>query len=94
MNLDMVYNHLHVHGVTAVGEVEATLLLLTVSFPSPKPKASTFALLGIPVVHVYSSFLLIGEVLPDNVESFHVDLLVDVVLAFVNLFHSASLFNV
>ena len=78
----------HVHGVAAIGKVESALLLLLLLLAKPK---AAFALLG--CVHV-DRFFFIREVLSNDIKSLHVYLLVDVILAIVDLLHSPCFFNV
>lgn len=82
---------LHVHGIAAVGEVEVLLLLLGVG--STEAKVTLLVDLGTGLAHVLSLALLVGEVLLDDVVRLHVNLLVGVVLALVDLLHAADLLD-
>jgi hypothetical protein len=82
---------LHVHRVTTVGKVEVLLLLLSIA--SAEAEVALLVDLGATFAHVLSLALLVGEVLLDDVVCLHVDLLVGVVLALVNLLHTANLLN-
>lgn len=79
--------NLHVHAVTAVGEVEVLLLLL-----STETKLAVLALLGSHLVDLTLT-LVIGEVLLDDGVCLHVDLLVAVVLAVVDLLHATAILD-
>jgi hypothetical protein len=78
---------LHVHAVSAVGEVEVLLLLL-----SAEAEVTILALGGSHLVDL-SFTIIIREVLLDDGVGLHVDLLVTVVLALVDLLHAAAVLN-
>lgn len=80
--------NLHVHGVGAVGKVEATSLTGAVGAEAKLAVGASG--LGHALVGV---FVLVVEVLLNDVVSLHVDLLVGVVLAVVNLVHAAALLD-
>jgi hypothetical protein len=82
---------LHVHRVAAVSKVEVLLLLLRVG--GAEAKVTLLVDLGTGLGHVLSLALLVGEVLLDDVVGLHVNLLVGVVLALVDLLHTANLLN-
>jgi hypothetical protein len=82
--------HLHVHRLASVGKVEVLLLLLT---GSTKAKVALLVDLGSTLAHVLCLALLIREVLLNDVVCLHVDLLVGVVLALVDLLHTTNLLN-
>ena len=86
-----IRHRLHVHRVTAVGKVEVLLLLLGVA--GAEAEVALLVDLGPCLAHVLSLALLIGEVLLDDVVCLHVDLLVGVVLALVDLLHAADFFD-
>lgn len=77
---------LHIHGVTTVGEVESALLLRGAE------GESSLGLLRSNLINV-TSLVLIREVLLDDVVRLHVDLLVGVVLAVMDLLHTTGLFD-
>lgn len=77
---------LHIHGVTTVGEVESALLLRGAE------GESSLGLLRSNLINV-TSLVLIREVLLDDVVCLHVDLLVGVVLAVMDLLHTTGLFD-
>jgi hypothetical protein len=79
---------LHVHRVAAVGEVEVLLLLLRVG--SAEAEVTLLVDLRAGLAHVLGVALLIREVLLDDVVRLHVNLLVCVVLALVDLLHAAN----
>lgn len=79
---------LHVHGIASVGEVEATGLSSIVGTEAKGTVGSSR--LGGTLVNV---LLIIGEVLLNDVVSLHVDILVGVVLAVVDLVHATALLN-
>lgn len=79
---------LHIHGITAVAEVEATRLLL-----ASAERESGLGLLGSKLLNVTTGLVLVREVLLDDVVSLHVDLLVGIVLAIVDLLHATGLFD-
>lgn len=81
---------LHVHRVTSVGEVEVLLLLLA---GSAEAKVALLVDLGSGLAHVLGLALLVGEVLLDDVVCLHVNLLVGVVLALVDLLHATNLLD-
>lgn len=80
---------LHVHGVTSIGKVEATRLTGGAISAETKCAIRT-SRLGHTLVCV---LLIVGEVLLDNVVGLHVNILVGVVLAVVNLLHTTALFD-
>lgn len=82
-------NSLHVHGVSTAGEVESAGRLLLASTEGE----ASLGLLGSQLVDLTSSLILIREVLLNDVVGLHVDLLVGVVLAVVDLLHATSLLN-
>jgi hypothetical protein len=82
---------LHVHRVAAVSKVEVLLLLLGVG--GTEAEVALLVDLRTSLGHVLSLALLIREVLLDDVVGLHVDLLVGVVLALVDLLHTADLLN-
>jgi hypothetical protein len=84
-------SRLHVHRVAAVGEVEVLLLLLVVA--GAETEVTFLVDLGSGLAHVLSLTLLIREVLLDDIVRLHVDLLVGVVLALVDLLHATNLFD-
>lgn len=77
---------LHVHRVSAisVGKVESGLLAV---------RAETESLTGSSRHGRFLYLLLVGEVLLDHIVRLHVDLLVCVSLAVVDLLHALALFN-
>lgn len=79
---------LHIHGITSVGEVEAARLSSVVGTEAKGAVGSSR--LGSSLVNV---LLIIGEVLLNDVIRLHVDILVGVVLAVVNLVHTTALLN-
>lgn len=85
-------HRLHVHRIAAIGEVEVLLLLL-LGVASAESKVALLVDLGVGLVHVLCLILLIREVFFNDVVSLHVDLLVGVVLAFVDLLHTADLLD-
>jgi len=82
---------LHVHRVTTVGKVEVLLLLLGVA--RAEAEVTFLVDLGPGLAHVLGVTLLVGEVLLDDVVCLHVNLLVGVVLALVDLLHAANLLD-
>ena len=82
----------HVHRVTAVGKVEVLLLLLLL-VASTKTKVALLVDSGVGLSHVLRITLLVREVLLDDIVGLHVNLLVGVVLALVDLLHTANLLN-
>ena len=78
---------LHVHGIATVGsEVELLLLRLLA-----KAKGTVLSNLRAECAHVLRfSFVFVGEVLLDDVVRLHVDLLVGVVLAVMDLLHTTD----
>ena len=85
-----ILSRLHVHGVTSVGKVEVLLLLLT---SGAETEVTLLVDLRSGLAHVLSLALLVGKVLLDDVVGLHVDLLVGVVLALVDLLHAADLLD-
>lgn len=81
---------LHVHGVAAVGKVEATSLARAVGGGTE----TELAVGACGLRHAFIGILLlVGEVLFDDVVCLHVNLLVGIVLAVMNLLHAAALLN-
>ncbi|KUI56758.1 hypothetical protein VP1G_10880 [Cytospora mali] len=84
------FMNLHIHGLSLVGEVEGRSRAL-VSTVSAKAEGSVGSLgLGHAIIGI---LVLIGEVLLDDVVCLHVDLLVLVGLALVDLLHAAALLD-
>lgn len=81
---------LHVHGVTSVGKVEVLLLLLA---SGAETEVTLLVDLGSGLAHVLGLTLLVGEVLLDDIVGLHVNLLVGIVLALVDLLHAADLLD-
>lgn len=79
---------LHVHGVATVGKVEATSLSRTVGAEAKGAIGS-----GSLSHALVSILLIVREVLLNDVVRLHVDLLVGVVLAIVDLLHAAALLD-
>ena len=80
----------HFH-VTAVGKVEVLLLLLLLRLT--KAEVAILCNLRSGTLHVLGFSILVREVLLDDVVCLHVNFLVGVVLAVVNLFHAAAFFD-
>ena len=80
--------HSHIHGVTTVSKVEILLLLL-----STETEVAILGLLRRKLGHVACIVLIIREIFLDDVVCLHVDLLVGVVLAIVDLLHTANFLN-
>ena len=81
------FNSLHVHALSAVGEVEVLLLLL-----SAEAELAVLTLLRSHLVDLALA-IIVREVLLDDGVSLHVDLLVAVVLALVDLLHATALLH-
>lgn len=84
----MIQDTLHIHTIYPVGEVEGSGWLL-----AGTQSEACLCLLGCKFVNISTSLVFIREVPFNDVISFHVDLLIRVVLAVVDLFHAASFFN-
>src|SRR3569833_1078151 len=82
-------NALHVHGVGTVSKVEAAALGTSVGGAETEGSVGTLGL-GHAIVVV---LLVVREVLFDDVVCLHVDLLVGVILAVVDLLHAAALLD-
>ncbi len=89
------YGALHVHGITSVCKIEACslawlwLALLRLLVESK----AALALMRRRDIHVHAGIFLIRKVFPNDVEGFHVDLLIDVILAFVDLVHASDVLD-
>lgn len=81
------YHPLHVHALAAVGEVEVLLLLL-----STETELAILALLRSHLVDLALA-IIVREVLLNDGVGLHVDLLVAVVLALVDLLHATALLH-
>lgn len=76
---------LHVHRLAAVRKVEVLGLLL-----GTETKVTILSLLRSELIDIVAAFFIVGEVLLNDVVRLHVDLLVRVVLAIVDLLHAAD----